>query len=154
MGLLKADLQQLGRPENFQGNDAEPERNLCWFVSGFDVIYPSRNRKFNSAKPLLFAIFAHFWCFLLQSGQNSGEIFVNESNTSFFLNKKCIFLILKSGKARVSSNFLYSQTPYSTHQKRPLCHLKSEAFFEMFRQKEKNSTVSSVVKKVLVKPSE
>lgn len=65
MGLLKADLQQLGRPENFQGNDAEPERNLCWFVSGFDVIYPSRNSKFNSAKPLLYA-FLHisdvFFC--------------------------------------------------------------------------------------------
>lgn len=28
MGFLKANLQQLGRSENLQGNDDEPERNL------------------------------------------------------------------------------------------------------------------------------
>lgn len=131
MGLLKADLQQLGRSENFQGNDDEPGRNLFADLHLALMFYIlARNCKFNSAKPLLFAFFCMLLMFPFAKWAKFRRNLLQMNQIClFFLTRRVFFEYLKSGKATLSSNSLYSQTPDSTHQKGQLCHLKSKAFF-------------------------
>lgn len=92
MGLLKADLQQLGRSENFQGNDDEPGRNLFADLHLALMFYILAEIASSVQQNLCYLLFLHVadvsFC---KVGKIQEEFVAKESNMSFLLNKKCTF---------------------------------------------------------------